>query len=189
MVLPQPQASLGPPCPGLAAGDRDLGCTRTAIQSHKGFPWGWREGQIHTCTAATQAYSPGTLSSPRSMGTQWGPFFCLPPPLARAARRRSRRGCQGPAVMLGREQDAALPWVQRAAYGRAAVLFTQGQGELRAWLPAPPLNAPAASVILCHPALAQGHPISCDMHTTPSPNHQGLDPTFQPAPETQVLPP
>lgn len=57
---------------------------------------------------------------------QWGPFFCLPPAAGscRPAKEPPRVPGVGVAVLPGREQDAALPWVQRAARGGDTVLFT-----------------------------------------------------------------
>lgn len=62
-------------------------------------------------------------------------------------------GAGAVAGLPGREQDAALPWVQRAARGRDVVLFTWRRGELGARLPALPPNTPAASTMSPCPSL------------------------------------
>lgn len=95
---------------------------------------GWREGRICTCTAATRARSLGTPSShchpPPGPGRMLngGHSSASPPPAAGSCRlvKEPPRvpGAGAVAGLPGLEQDAALPWVQRAARGRDMVLFT-----------------------------------------------------------------
>lgn len=162
--------------PPLQLGDEDSQSGEaedvgTAGTGARGIPRGdgGRDG------AAPAPHSLETPSSHRppppspSRTLNGGHSSAYPPLLARAAWRRSRHGCQGAGLVAlpGWEQDVALPWVQRAARGRDAVLFTQRPGELGAWLQALSPNVLAASAMSPCPGGAQTG-VTCTQHPAPT---------------------